>query len=213
MRTPNIRHSDVCLSLWARATELSRDYTVTARRYGEAAANRMRQEADHAVREWEKVDALCPVTLTIKRPKRDRRSRLATILDQPAILEDDIETQRTWSRETFGPDQRLHGVVDHILKELEEIVGTEALANILVDRMFGPSALRIEQAGNPGDASEWADLIVLAIDGATRQGISPGDLIDAYHAKMEKNYRRQWPDWRDFGEHEAIEHIRGGEHD
>lgn len=101
-----------------------------------------------------------------------------------AITVSDIRQQRVWSRDTFGPGERLKGVLKHIHKELDEVFR------------------------EPKDPIEWADLIVLAIDGATRQGIDPADLIEAYHAKMQLNYAREWPDWRESSEDEPIEHIK-----
>lgn len=92
--------------------------------------------------------------------------------------------QRWWSEETFGPGTRLKGCIDHILKEIEEI------------------------REKPEDVTEWADLIILAMDGAWRQGHSPQMLSAAIIAKQAKNRSRQWPDWRTRSEDEAIEHIR-----
>lgn len=100
------------------------------------------------------------------------------------ISDGDIDSQRRWSEETFGPGERVLGVVAHIRKELDEV--------LLM----------------PSDESEWADLLILVIDGATRQGISPGELIRAYHEKMRVNKKRNWPDWRQFSEDEPIEHVR-----
>lgn len=103
------------------------------------------------------------------------------------ITSDDIDHQRAWSDETFGPGERAKGVVKHIGKELAEI------------------------EADPSDIKEWVDVIILAIDGATRQGHSGTDLLDAYHAKMQENQQREWPDWRLFSEDEPIEHVRASE--
>jgi Protein of unknown function (DUF550) len=89
-----------------------------------------------------------------------------------------------WSRRTFGPDQRTHGLSDHIRKELEEI----------------------EQ--NPADLEEWIDIILLAIDGAWRSGASPEDIVAMLMAKAQRNELRSWPDWRRLTENDPIEHIR-----
>lgn len=96
----------------------------------------------------------------------------------------DIEMQKAWSEETFGPGKRLGGVLAHIRKELEEVEAA------------------------PDDISEWADLLVLVLDGATRQGFTGYEILLAYHEKMSVNMLREWPDWRDFGEDEPIEHVR-----
>jgi len=97
-----------------------------------------------------------------------------------------ISRQREWSLRTFGPG-RIQGVLDHIRKELEEI------------------------EADPTDLLEWADIIILALDGAWRSGHLPQDIIDAVKAKLTINENRKWPDWRTFGSESAIEHIRTGE--
>lgn len=95
--------------------------------------------------------------------------------------------QRNFSNETFGPGQRLEGVTAHIEKEVEEV------------RKTGGK-----------DLSEWADIIILAIDGAWRSGFTAHELACALVAKLEKNKRRKWPDWRTAGPG-PIEHVRGTE--
>lgn len=95
-----------------------------------------------------------------------------------------IATQRAWSDETFGPGKRLKGVLAHIRKELAEV------------------------EADPTDEFEWADLLILVLDGASRQGIDGERLLAAYHEKMRVNREREWPDWRDFSEDEPIEHVR-----
>lgn len=95
-----------------------------------------------------------------------------------------IERQRDFSLRTFGPGARTAGVLDHIRKELVEI------------------------EADPLDASEWADLIILAIDGAWRAGLLPAEIIHAVERKQLENEGRIWPDWRLFSQDEAIEHVR-----
>lgn len=95
-----------------------------------------------------------------------------------------IERQRRFSIRTFGPGERTVGVVDHITKELTEV------------------------ADNPDDVTEWADLIILAIDGAWRAGHEPQAIIDAVIAKQAVNEARRWPDWRTAEPGKAIEHLR-----
>lgn len=92
--------------------------------------------------------------------------------------------QREWSAKTFGPGDRLHGVLDHIRKELKEI------------------------EENPTDVTEWVDVVILAFDGAWRAGWEPQEIIDAIKAKQKKNEARNWPDWRIADRDSAIEHIR-----
>lgn len=96
-----------------------------------------------------------------------------------------IHRQRLWSHRTFGPGPRTKGIIDHMTKELREVEAA------------------------PHDLEEWADLIILAIDGAWRAGHSAQAIIDAVHAKQAKNEARTWPDWRTFSENVAIEHDRG----
>ena len=99
------------------------------------------------------------------------------------ILPSDLGKQRTWSIDTFGPGFR-EGVFKHIKKELKEI------------------------QADPLDVFEWADLLILAFDGAMRAGHTPEEIIQAYHQKVEINQDREWPNWRNFGSDEAIEHVR-----
>jgi hypothetical protein len=95
--------------------------------------------------------------------------------------------QRDWSLRTFGPGPRTKGVLDHIRKELVEIEAA------------------------PSDLGEWADVVILAFDGAWRAGWEPQLIIDAVKAKQAKNEARVWPDWRTMSEDVAIEHDRAVE--
>lgn len=91
---------------------------------------------------------------------------------------------KAFSQGTFGPGLRTGGVLDHLRKELDEV------------------------AADPMDLDEWADLIILAIDGAWRHGGEPQEIIDRVRAKVARNERRTWPDWRGLPEDRAIEHDR-----
>lgn len=95
-----------------------------------------------------------------------------------------LAAQRAWSLQTFGPGERLDGVLDHLAKELVEV------------------------RANPEDVTEWIDIVILAFDGAWRSGHEPEEIIAAYHSKMEKNCNRTWPDWRTADPDRAIEHVR-----
>lgn len=95
-----------------------------------------------------------------------------------------LARQRDWSLKTFGPGPRTNGVLEHISQELEEI--REA----------------------PNDLSEWADVIILAFDGAYRTGAEPQAVIDAVLAKRAKNEARTWPDWRTQSPDHAIGHVK-----
>jgi len=96
----------------------------------------------------------------------------------------DIQRQLEWSAETFGPSVR-RGVIDHIKKELKEV----------------------EESGLT-DVEEWIDIMILAIDGAWRGGGTPQQIIKAYKEKMERNFQREWPDWRGLPTDKAIEHTK-----
>ena len=98
-----------------------------------------------------------------------------------------INGQIEWSYRTFGPGRRTKGVVDHIRKELVEILA------------------------DPRDLNEWIDVITLGIDGAWRTGASARQISDALAAKLVKNRNRTWPDWRTMSEDQAIEHDRNAE--
>lgn len=101
----------------------------------------------------------------------------------PFYLTDYIERQRAWSEATFGPGYRLHGLLDHIRKELDEI------------------------EAKPDDVEEWIDVIILALDGAWRAGHSPNEIANALIKKQAKNILRKWPDWRTADPDKAIEHV------
>jgi hypothetical protein len=95
-----------------------------------------------------------------------------------------IYRQRKFSEETFGPGERAQGIVDHIRKELAEILAA------------------------PTDLMEWVDVILLAIDGAWRAGYSPEQIAVGLAQKQARNESRKWPDWRTAELGKAIEHIR-----
>ena len=95
-----------------------------------------------------------------------------------------LDTQRAFSEQTFGPGARAAGVIDHIRKELREI------------------------EASPSDLEEWIDVIILACDGAWRQGYSSQTIARVLQEKLAKNMKRQWPDWRTAPEGKAIEHVR-----
>lgn len=94
--------------------------------------------------------------------------------------------QREFSFKVFGPitfkDHR--GPLDHLRKEL------------------------IEVEDNPSDVVEWADVILLACDGAMRAGHHPEVIAKALDFKLTVNEHRNWPDWRGTDPTKAIEHVR-----
>lgn len=95
-----------------------------------------------------------------------------------------LRDQEAWSLETFGPGERTHGILTHIAQEMSEV------------------------AEHPDDVSEWIDIVILAFDGALRMGFNPELIGEALRLKLEKNMAREWPDWRQFTDGEAINHVR-----
>lgn len=102
----------------------------------------------------------------------------------PCIDEAHLERQIAFSERTFGPGPRTEGVVDHIRKELKEVLE------------------------HPSDLKEWVDVIILGFDGAWRAGHKPHEIIAAIKAKQLENEGRTWPDWRTADVGKAIEHVR-----
>lgn len=112
-------------------------------------------------------------------------NRMSGIVDQPTLcLIKHLYRQIAFSLKAFGPGARTEGVVDHICKELKEVLAA------------------------PHDLEEWTDLILLSLDGAWRAGYTPEEVADSVTAKLAKNEARTWPDWRTADPTKAIEHIR-----
>lgn len=95
-----------------------------------------------------------------------------------------LRRKNRWSQETFGPGERINGLCDHIIEELEEI------------------------KKDPSDIYEWVDVIFLALDGPARQGYSPEELAAAMEEKLKINKAREWPDWQELPEDVAVNHIK-----
>jgi hypothetical protein len=116
-------------------------------------------------------------------------------------LEQHLLRSMAHSHATFGPGTRTKGVIDHIKKEIVEV-----------------------ENGN-GDASEWIDLVILSLDGLTRELkyrnqeagiIELNDIVapwvtEMLRQKTAKNELRVWPDWLKADPDKAIEHDRTGE--
>ena len=98
-----------------------------------------------------------------------------------------LRRQWEWSERTFGPGFRTDGVLNHIRKELAEV------------------------EKEPHDLMEWADIIILALDGYWRHGGSAERLLALLQKKQDKNFARKWPRWQDRTEDQAIEHDRSDE--
>lgn len=110
-------------------------------------------------------------------------------------LEQHLVGQMYFSKNTFGPGKKMEGVIDHIRKELVEVEESK------------------------GRATEWVDVVILALDGLTRQlaycGGTNGDrrrvaqtACKMIEDKQRLNEGRDWPDWRTADENKAIEHIK-----
>jgi hypothetical protein len=98
-----------------------------------------------------------------------------------------LRRQREFSARAFGPPgepgaQTWRGVLDHLRKEMAEVTA------------------------RPDDAEEWADLILLACDGAMRAGHAPEAIVGFVAGKLATNEARTWPDWREQDPDMAIEH-------
>lgn len=103
---------------------------------------------------------------------------------KPGAIEtilDYINQHIGWSAEAFGPGEKHIGLIRHIEKELREI------------------------EEDPKDIKEWVDVIILAIDGAWRQGHSAEAIWEALKAKQAVNIGREWP--QGVPDDEPIEHI------
>jgi hypothetical protein len=95
-----------------------------------------------------------------------------------------VNRQKDWSLAVLGPGERKRGLVDHIWKELGEVMRAEE------------------------PLEEWIDIVILALDGAWRSGASAEQIVEALLAKQAKNRARRWPDWRTMNPDRAIEHVR-----
>lgn len=108
-------------------------------------------------------------------------------MSRDSITAADIAAYRDFSFETFGPGPRNEAKFKHLLEELDEA------------------------RENPDNTEEWIDIVILALDGAYRNGATPQSIIDTYHAKCAKNFARTWPDWRVVPEGEHIKHVEPSE--
>ena len=64
----------------------------------------------------------------------------------------------------------------------------------------------IEAADDPADIIEWADCMILLLDGARHAGFSTEDLYHAVLQKMEINKKRKWGSADAEG---VVRHIEG----
>jgi hypothetical protein len=113
-------------------------------------------------------------------------------------LKQHLIRQMAFSKATYGPGTRTNGVLDHITKEIAEV------------------------RDSGGSADEWVDLVILSLDGLTRQlsFCNEGDkriktsaeiaelACNIIVGKQDRNENRTWPDWRTMSAEKAIEHDR-----
>lgn len=88
------------------------------------------------------------------------------------------------NREKFGPGERLAGTLDHMQKEIIEVLA------------------------DPYDCEEWVDVALLALQGAARHGHTAEAIAGTLMHKVAKIEARTYPDWRTADPDKAIEHIR-----
>ena len=131
---------------------------------------------------------------TLEAFERGLRAGRASVGADPVGLPEDVagnylgaylEAQEEWSAKTFGHSTQTLGIVQHIRKELEEIIA------------------------KPHDLSEWVDVMILAMDGYWRHGGKPSTIMAALLEKQAKNFARKWP--APGPPDQATEHIRDGQ--
>lgn len=126
-------------------------------------------------------------------------------------LKQHLIRQMVFSRANFGPGARTKGIIDHIREELDEVLSAAM-------PQAGPA--EVVRQTRAQIAEEWADLVILSLDGLTRAIWSEADYAitadiaaeiacDTIVTKQGKNERRDWPDWRKAPKDKAINHVRG----
>lgn len=137
-----------------------------------------------------------------------------------------LHRQAAFSKATFGPGARTKGVTDHIKKELKEVAKCyDDPAQVSLGYKHD-SAGPVEITRDPymeekheAAADEWTDVAILGLDGLLRAIASAhptwtfAEVAESAASrvfyKQCKNELRDWPDWREMSEDEAIEHKRG----
>lgn len=123
-----------------------------------------------------------------KTPTRSECLDACDVLSEPVTgvpLGSFFDAKARWSLDTFGPGDRLRGILAHIRKELGEI------------------------EASPADLEEWVDVVLLAMDGAWRvAGADGAKFTLALFNKHQKNLFRDWPDWRTAPTDRPTEHIK-----
>ena len=130
------------------------------------------------MRHWDRLNQSKEFLFPMSEAARNRYVR------ELGVLVEFLERKHMFSVATFGPGHRLHGVLDHIRKELVEV------------------------EKEPWALDEWIDIVILALDGAARQGHAPQAIVAALIDKWRKVESRDYPDWRTADADKAIEHVR-----
>lgn len=81
-----------------------------------------------------------------------------------------LERQRAFSLSTFGPGERLPGIL----------------------ALLGDGISDISHA--PADLMKWVNLVLQAFDGAWRMGFEPADIAAAIAVKQALNEKTDWPE-------------------
>jgi len=94
--------------------------------------------------------------------------------------------QAKFSQKTFGPDQERGpiGAIRHLQEEAKEL------------------------EAKPDDVVEYADCLLLILDAARRNGMTPDDLLYQAFTKLQVNRRRKWP--KPAAADQPIKHISEG---
>lgn len=126
-------------------------------------------------------------------------------------------------REKFGPGERRLGVPDHIRKELEEIEKEDTVTgratewvDVAILGMDGllravRSMLRENLKRDEVDVGTFEDEFgtVLAFDGEPTNDFVAAVAVEMLRNKQNKNELRDFGNWREKSEDEAIEHVKG----
>ncbi|MEM7776142.1 MAG: dATP/dGTP pyrophosphohydrolase domain-containing protein [Pseudomonadota bacterium] len=98
-----------------------------------------------------------------------------------------MKRQRAFSKATFGPGEHTNALCKSIGKKLDEIESAQARTT---------------------RAEEFVDVVILALDGLWRTGLTPEEMVEAIEAKQMQNELRVWPDWRTAAQEKARQSTR-----
>ena len=185
---PNFYDCGTASEQWNTRADLSDAKIVEAEQRGYAKAmDAERKDAEARIAELE-----AELTQKVEQYRlvgMDKINLVARVAELEAKLAKDeqfnalAQAHSDWSQATFGSDQeRDHtGPLAHIKKEIEEI------------------------AAAPHDGSEWADGLLLLLDGARRAGFPADLLLAEAKAKLAINIDRTWGAPNEDG---SVEHVR-----